>query len=155
MSVSTNATEAVEAVYEILDNTTTWTNAAPDVFYMWEIPTSEKGPGADMPPQIYVWELVDMSITKFSADGDLTNEVHTVMAQIWLLKDSDETLIREYQRDIIDLFTEYYSDVRSRTTFVELRPISAADFREQSIPAASDYFINEVEIEAAKLRVQT
>ena len=96
-----------------------------------------------------------MSIQKFSADGDLTNENHTVMAQIWLLKTGDETLIREYQRDVIDLITEYYSDVRTTTTFVELRPISAADFREQSIPAASDYFINEVEIEATKLRVQT
>lgn len=155
MSVSTDATEAVEAVYDILDNSSAWTNTPPEVFYMWEIPTSEKGPGADMPPHIYVWEPLDMSVAKFSADGDLTNEVHTVMAQIWLLKTADHTLIREYQRDIIDLFAEYYSDVRSRTTFVELRPISAADFREQSIPAASDYFINEVEIEAAKLRVQT
>jgi len=155
MSVSTNATEAVEAAYEILDNTTTWSNDAPDVYYMWEIPTSEKGPGADMPPHVYVWELLDSSISKFSSDGTLTNETQTIGIQIWVLKDENETFIREYQRDIVDLFTEYYVDVQNLTTFVEFRPISSADFREQSIPAASDYFINEVEVEAIKLREQS
>lgn len=155
MSVSTDAAEAVEAVFDILSDTTNWTNEIPEVYYMWDLPTSEKGPGADMPPHIYIWEPVDMAITKFSADGDLTDEIHTIGIQIWILKDQDPTVVRQYQRDVINLFTEYYADVNTQTTFVEFRPISAADYREQSIPAASDYYINEVEVEAIKLQSPT
>jgi len=158
MSVTTNATDLVEAVYEILEGTpaTSWTLDAPKIYYLWDVPVGDRGPGADMPAQMYVYENVDTSINKFSADGNSVDSTQTVMVQMWVLKNDDTPHdIITYRDDVIDLFTEYYSDNQNTTTFTEVRPTASGDFREQVTPSMTDYYIVEVEILGRALRDQS
>ncbi len=158
MSVTSNATDLVETVYDILDGVpdASWTLDAPKVYYLWDVPVGDRGPGADMPAQMYVYENVDTSINKFSADGDSVDTTQVAIVQIWVLKnDSEPHRIITYRDDVIDLFTEYYSDNQASTAFTEVRPTATADFREQVTPAMTDYYIVEVEILGRALRDQS
>ncbi len=151
MSTTTAASELTEAVYDILEGYT-WTNQTPDVYYYWEIPGSERGPGADQPPQLYIYESIGADLVKFSADNELIDETHTVEVMIYILKEEGNPhLISEYKRDVVEAISEYYADVENNTTYVELAPVSMSDFREQASAMQSDYFVNTIEVQGRKL----
>jgi len=151
MSTATTASELTEAVYEILEGHA-WTDTAPTVFYYWEIPGSERGPGADQAPHIYIYETIGADLKKFSADNELIDETHTVEVMICLLKDETQPHeISVYKRDVVEAISEYYADVNQNTTYVELATVSMSDFREQASAMQSDYFVNTVEIVGRKL----
>ncbi len=150
MSVSTSAGEAVQTVFDILDGSS-WSLQDPEVQFYWDVPQSQKGPGADQPPEAYVFSPTGSNIDKFSADGDLTDETQTVLIQFYVLKSDNRSNLSGYLRETIDILGDYYDDNTLNTNFTELAPQSASDFRRQANARKSDYHIGAVEVEGRKL----
>jgi len=149
---TTQASELVDALYDVLEDATSWTGQTPKVYYSFEVPQSERGPGADMPPQLYVHEIAPAMVTKFTADNDEMDEVHQAEIQIWLLKDeSDYTAINTIRRDVIAIISDLFADNNSETRFIDFTIEQLGDYRQQSVAIKSDHFIHTIQVNGRRL----
>jgi len=133
----------VEQLIEVLErDETLWTLETPTIRQWWDVPQSQRGPGADMPAELYVLSAVDTDITPYSADNDLNNETSTLEVWVYTLFE-DETM--QYQRDVIQILTEYL-DSNQSDNFYRLEPTNARDLRDEKNARNSDYYVATVEL---------
>ena len=121
---------------------TPWTLDDPVIRQWWDVPQSQRGPGADQPAELYVLQTVDTDITPYSADNELNNEFETLEVWVYTLFE-DETM--QYQRDVIQILTEYL-DSNQSDNFYRLEPTNARDLRAEKNARNSDYYVATVEL---------
>lgn len=143
MSVSSNSTDAVETVKELLDGFTGWTLATPEVFRHDEISQQEKENNPD--PALYVWSPVDATFEQFSGDNEVLDEMRTVEIQHWNLDSASNA--ETYHQDVIDFLNDYADDNESQTTFHFIQPTSATDNRADKIVQRTDHYIFSVQVD--------
>lgn len=151
MSVSTTETDPIEAVIDILQgiDSSRWRNADPTVQRHNKVPQSQKGPGNDQAPELYVWQPTDAEITQFGSKWNETDEQFTVEIRVWSLSNSETW---QYMEDIRTIFDSYANDNERRTQFHRLRPTLMNDIREQNPPRKTSYYVGSVEIDLRRLR---
>jgi len=150
MSVTTNASEAVERIVDLLDDAapSVWTNATPRVQAMWE--TSQQGRQHYKDPAVYVWSPVDSEFNLLSGfDADRNRDRSTVEVQCWTL---DETESATLASDVVNELFAYANDNEAFTNAHRIRPQSAADNRAQSQARLTNHFVYNVTIDLRFLR---
>jgi len=140
MSVSTTATDPVEAVKDILGGYTGWSITAPEVYHQNEVSQADKQNKPD--PAIYVWSPTEADFSQFSADNDDLLEDPIIEASIWGLNESD---VFTYYRETISLLQEYADDNYTNTEFHHIRPSSGTDNRNEKIAERTDHYIMNVQ----------
>ncbi len=150
MSATSTESESVDAIKDLLEkqSSSAWTNSDPSIFYNWETAFSEKGPADDQPAELYVWQPVDTSIEKLSADGTYLDEDHTVEVQIWTL---EEQTTQVYMRDVIQIFGEYLDRQQDVSEFIGIEPTAARDLRSDSVRRRTSHYIATAELSPRKL----
>jgi len=150
MSVTSSESEPVDAVKDLLEqqDSSNWTNQAPVIEYVHEVPFSEKGPGDGQPAELFVWQPVDSDISKLTAEGRYLDEDHNVEVQIWTLTES-ETM--EYARDVIQIFGDFLDTQKNVSEFITLPPTSTRDLRSDKLPRKTSHYLATVEISPRKL----
>ena len=142
MSVTSNSTDAVDTIFDLLDGYTGWSLTDPEVYKQWNVSQQERENNPD--PAIYIWSPVDADLSQGDAEASYYSEFRTVEASVWTLdNDSSET----YHQEIIDFLRQYSNDNESNTTFHKIRPQSATDSRSEKITRMTDHYILSVQVE--------
>ena len=153
MSISTTETDPVETIYDILDqasgDSSKWTNTPPEIFYYWERPFAEKGPGADQPPNVYVWSPTSTETPVFSSDGEFYDTSATVEVQAWSLNEFE---IKDLQNDIANILSGYFADNQDLTDWHNIWPSNTSDFREQKPARETNHFVVSLEVDLRALK---
>jgi hypothetical protein len=147
MSVSTSTPDAVQAVIDVLDGYTGWTNTSPDVYHQHDVSQQDKQSKPD--PAIYVWSPTDGDLSQFSGDNDSLVDIRTVECSIWTL---DATDTHEYHEDTIDFLQSYAGDNYSNLDFHHIRPNSVTDSRSENVARMTDHYIMSIQVELQELR---
>ena len=147
MSASSTSEYSVETIVDLLSGAESadWTNAGtpPDrIGPVWDYDHNDRTAFPD--PALYVWQPIDSDISKFSIDGDHTNETNTIEVLIMTL---EPLLSKEYQRDVIQILSQYYNDNEANTTFYEIAPQNKSDLRNEAISGTTDHYLAWVQIE--------
>jgi hypothetical protein len=147
MSASSTSPFAVETIVDLLDGTAdaeyTLTQSKPDrINPIWEYDHNDRVNYAD--PAFYVWSPTDADISKFSIDGDNLLEDTSVEVLIFTL---DATKSKNYQRDVLEILSDYYDDTTDNTSYYEIAPQSASDLRNEHISGRTDHYITSVTVE--------
>lgn len=153
MSVSSSSTDVVQAVIDILEGYTTWTNTTPEVYKQSEVPQSERESASN--PRIYVWSPVDESMEGLGAKREKTVSTKTIECSAWVLTDSDGSAFTEceqYKQDIIDILEDYVTDNYANIEFLNIRPSSSTDSRQERIAQRTDHYVMSVQAESGDLR---
>jgi len=134
---------------------TIWTYGTPEIA-KWE-DTTMKGKQNALDTYIYVHKPEGDGIDRFSASGDLLNETDTIRMSIWYpgnVNDSPGSDIRAkaYRDNLIDLFRTYMNDNFQNSTFHNIEPTDATDFRHQNIARQTDHYIYGVTVEVDRLQ---
>ena len=149
MSV-TNADHHVQTIIDLLDaaDAAEW-GVVPDVRNYWTDAQSERGPGADQPPILYVWSPVGSTLERFSMDGDDFDRGDTVEVQAWSLVEAETERL---QRDVTRILSGYLDDNNTQTPFTDVAPVGEEDFREQTPARRTDHYVMSVEVETRGLQ---
>lgn len=147
MSVSSTSTDPVDAIYDLLNGYTGWTNATPEVRYQWKWSPDQRENSRD--PAIYVWSPTEGSYDAFDAEYSHLDEGQTIEANIWTLDDSETST---YSEDVVDFLSEYGNDNESQTEFHRIRPQNNNDMRQENIARKTDHFIASVQINLRNFR---
>lgn len=115
----------------------------PNVHKFWDHAQSERGPGADQPPILYVWSPTGSTLDRFSMDGDEFDRSDTVEVQAWSL---DETEVEQLQSDVVQILSTYLDDNTVKTPYTDVAPTGTEDFRAQTPARQTDHYIMSVEI---------
>jgi len=147
MSASSTSEFATQTIVDLLDGTADAdydrTQNAPDrIAPIWEFDHNDRINYPD--PAFYVWSPTDASIEKFSIDGDNLLEDSTIETLIFTL---DATKTKEYQRDVLEILSDYYDDNEDRTDYYEIAPQSVSDLRNEHISGRTDHYIASVTVE--------
>lgn len=131
-----------------------WTYGEPDVA-KWEDVTM-KGKENARSTYLYVHKPESDGINRFSASGDLLHETDTIRVSVWYpanVEDdpSSDRRARAYRNDLIELFRQYINDNFTDSTFHNLEPVDATDFRHQNQSRQSDHHIYSVALEVERL----
>jgi hypothetical protein len=121
----------------------------------WE-DTTMKGKQNASDTYIYVHKPEGDGIDRFSASGDLLNETDSIRLSVWYpgnVNDSPSSDIRAkaYRDNLIDLFRTYMNDNFQNSTFHNIEPTDATDFRHQAIARQTDHYIYGVTVETDRL----
>lgn len=153
MSVSTSSRDPVQAVVDILDGYTTWTNTAPAVFRQQDV--SQKARENRSDPTIYVWSPVDGTLDQFDAEYSTYDETQVVECSIWVLDTAGEdssTEVLQYRDDTIDILGDYANDNGQNIAFHHIRPTSTTDSRQEHITRRTDHLIMSVQADIHEFR---
>jgi hypothetical protein len=147
MTATSSSEFAVETVVDLLDGTADaeykLTQSKPDrINPIWEYDHNDRVNYAD--PAFYVWSPTDADISKFSIDGDNLLEDTSVEVLIFTL---DATKTKNYQRDVLEILSDYYDDNTDNTSYYEIAPQSASDLRNEHISGRTDHYIASVTVE--------
>jgi hypothetical protein len=147
MSATSSSEFAVETIVDLLDGTAdadyTLTQSRPDrIAPIWDFDHNDRINYAD--PAFYVWSPTDADISKFSIDGDNLLEDTSVEVLIFTL---DATKSKNYQRDVLEILSDYYDDNTDNTSYYEIAPQSASDLRNEHISGRTDHYITSVTVE--------
>jgi hypothetical protein len=134
---------------------TIWPYGTPEIA-KWE-DTTMKGKQNASDTYIYVHKPEGDGIDRFSASGDLLNETDTIRLSVWYpgnVNDSPGSDVRAkaYRDNLIDLFQTYMNDNFQNSTFHNIEPTDATDFRHQAIARQTDHYIYGVTVEADRLQ---
>jgi hypothetical protein len=151
MSATSTKPQAVDAVLELLQDSdpSVWTNQKPEAYHYFAHSQSERGPGHEMPPYLYVWNPTDGDIQQFDAENSHQLEYLTVEIQVWTLDEQDATL---YQRDLLQFMSEYARDNYEQTRFHQIRPTTQSDYRSEKPARPTDHYVTGVEVETEDLQ---
>jgi hypothetical protein len=132
-----------------------WDHGQPEIARWEETPMKAKQNASE--PYIYVHKPAGGSIDRFSASGDLLNEMDTIQLSIWYPGDVDDTpssqlRAKRYRDNLIDLFRVYMNDNFSNTEFHNIEPTDASDFRHQNNSRQTDHYVYSVTVEADRLQ---
>ena len=150
MSATSSESEPVDAVKDLLENqdSSAWRNADPDIYYAYEIPFQERGPGDGQPAHLYVWQPVDANLEKLTADGRYLDEDHSIEVQVW---DLIEDNVMQYARDVVQIFGEYLDNQQDVSEFITLPPTAYRDLRSDNLPRKTSHYLARLEISPRKL----
>lgn len=146
MSV-TSAAHHVPAIIDLLEaaNATAWPDdTAPEVFRYQDRSQSERGPGADQPPHLYVWSPTTTSLEQFSMDGTRFDRQDTIEI---LAYSYDETEVRQYRDAAVQILSAYLDDNETATPYSTVEPTGLNDFREQKATRRTDHFVMGLEVD--------
>jgi len=125
------------------------TTQRPRVKQWWDDAQSERGPGADQPPILYVWSPTDTTLEQFSMDAHRYDETGTVEVQAWSLYSSEA---KRLQQNITYILSKYLDDNRINTPYLTVQPTGESDFREQKPARQTDHYVMSVEIDLRGLQ---
>jgi hypothetical protein len=148
----TSETDPVEAVVDLLQDAdaTEWTGTTPTVKRYWDDAQSERGPGADQPPIIYVWSPVEGNTEALSGFAyDRLDEQPTVELQVWSLDDVEAEATAQ---DAVGYLADFGNDNEASSPFHRVRPTTVNDFRAQKPARTTKHYIFTVTIELRRLR---
>lgn len=147
--VSTDSDDPVDAFRTILQNVRAqdYGLPSPDIYAMWEVDPQQRLKNPD--PTVYVWSPTPGSLTRFSADGDLTTDTRTVELMV-MTYDAAQT--HRYTESLIDIIGDYVDDNANLTVYEDVDVDTVADGRGDHIFGESDHYINTIEISTARLR---
>jgi len=142
---------AVDSIIEILetDKISSYRNQDPTVLNYWDRTQQERGPGADQPAEIYVWETAGKDIERFSLDDDSTHDTASVEALIYSL-DAQEVV--DYAEDARNNIEQFFDDNKEATEWQTIEVTSVNDFREQTQRRSTDQYVVSLEIELEKIQ---
>jgi hypothetical protein len=139
-----------------LVNGTVWTYGEP-VVEKYES-TSIKAKNNRTETAIYIHKPDSDGIDRFSASQDpLLEQIDTIRLTVWYLGSASDTppsdkIAKQYRDDIIDIARTYMNDNFTDTTFHNLEPTDATDFRHQNISRQTDHYIYGVTVEVDRLQ---
>lgn len=144
------STQPVATIREILAGIAAqqWRDTPPTVKNYWDDAQSERGPGADMAPIIYVWQPTGNTKERFSMDGTHTDDTVSVELLVYSL---DETEPIRYAADAENILEFYFDDNKQRTDFTTVEPITQNDYRQQTPARQTGMFVVGLEIELRRL----
>lgn len=151
MSITAN-TDPVEAVVDVLQaaDPADWTNTTPTVKRYRDDSQSERGPGADQPPIIYVWSPIEGSTEALSGfDYDRLDDQPTVELQAWSLDDVEAETTAQ---DAVVYLAGFGNDNEDDTVFHRVRPTTVNDFRAQTPARKTGHYVFTVTVELRRLR---
>jgi len=142
---------AVASIKEILDNPeiSDYRNQEPTVLNYWDRTQQERGPGADQPAEIYVWETAGKDIERFSLDDDSTHDTASVEALVYSL---DEQAVIDYAEDARNNIEQFFDDNKEASSWQTIEVTSVNDFREQTQRRSTDQYVVSLEIELEKIQ---
>ena len=152
MSATSNDPQPVNAILELLQNSdpSVWPNSTkPTAKHYYADPQGDRGPAADQPPILYVWNPTDGDIESFSADNSFQVENLAVEIQVWTLDESEST---PYQRALAQFMSEYARDNYSRTDFHELAPNTQGDYRHETPARQTNHYVTTLEVSTSDLQ---
>lgn len=136
MSVSSSSSDPVQAIFDLLDGFTGWTEPAPEVRKQWNWSPDQRENTKD--PALYVWSPVEGSLEAFDAEYSHIDDTQTVEINIWTL---DPDTVDSYANDVIQFLSEYGNDNESNTVFHRIRPNSVNDLRQEKIARKTDHYV--------------
>jgi len=147
--INPESTQPVETIREILNEIPQfWHGEDPTVKNYWDDAQSERGPGADMPPIMYVWQPTGNTKERFSMDGTHTDDTVSVEVLVYSLDDTEPI---RYANDAENILEFYFDDNSTRTDFTTVEPITQNDYRQQNPARQTDMFVVGLEIELRRL----
>lgn len=148
MPPTINATNPVDAVKEMLSESSNWSNTAPTVRYLWADAPSERGPGDGQSPIIYVWSPTNTDVERFSSDADQNDETSSVEVVIFTLESGDSGLLnKQYQSDVVQILGEYANDNEVDSVFTDVLLTAKDDRRNEYLTRSTNYHVTTVEVE--------
>jgi hypothetical protein len=149
--IALQSERAVDSIIEILetDKISSYRNQDPTVLNYWDRTQQERGPGADQPVEIYVWETAGKDIERFSLDDDATHDTASVEALVYSL-DAQEVI--DYAEDARNNIEQFFDDNKEATEWQTIEVTSVNDFREQTQRRSTDQYVVSLEIELEKIQ---
>jgi hypothetical protein len=144
---TTSADHHVQAVIDLLEAAADaeWpSDTPPDIYRYWDIAQSEKGPGADQVPHLYVWSPTSSPKERFSMDTDEYDRTDAIEIQVWSL---DATEVKDYQLSTAAVLEGYLDDNKTETPYQTVDPVGENDFREQKTARRTEHYIMSVEVD--------
>jgi hypothetical protein len=109
---------------------------------------AERGPGADQPPDIYVFSPTSATLDRHSMDDAQFNRSNTLQLIIMSL---DEREVIDLAGDVVNILSKRLQDNDGITPFIDLAPTQVSDFREQKQSRVTDHFVTRVTVETTNL----
>ena len=140
----------VETTEDILSQTTDseWTNDKPDrIDFLWNYDHNDR---VNYPnPALYVYSPTESTNEKFSIDGNRYIDNASVEIIVMTL---DALKTKQYAKDAVQLFTEYFDDNNDKTNFIEISPDTDADLRNEHVAGTTDHYLSTVELSYLDLK---
>jgi len=150
---TTSSNDPVQQVLDLLGNAgdAEWPSDTPPTAIRGYQDDSQgnKGPSAGQPPILYVLAPTDTTLERFSADGDLFDQSHSVFVQVWSY---DPDASKNYQLKVASILSDYLDDNAVETPNSTVEPTAMSDFRHQTHSQDTDYHILSVEAELRGLQ---
>jgi len=150
---TTTSLDPVTQVIDLLESaaSTEWPSDTPPTAIRRYQDDSQgnKGPSAGQPPILYILAPTDTTLERFSADGDLYIQGHTVFVQVWTYDSADA---KQYQLAVASIISDYLDDNAVETPNSTVEPENLSDFRHQTHSDDTDYQIMRVEISTTGLQ---
>jgi len=145
MSVS-SSDNPTETIVDILTNASTseWTHDTPEIQKFHA--TRPKSRFSDPDPVLYVWQPTETDLQEQSADG--TRLIEIAPAQVLMSTiNNDDTVIMDYQRDVLQIVGGYLRDNESSTTWEWIQPDGLQDIRNEHNPQRTEQYLSAVNIQ--------
>jgi hypothetical protein len=127
-----------------------WTGTTPTVKKYWDDAQSERGPGADQPPIIYVWSPIEGSEEPLSGFAyDRLDEQPTIELQVWSLDGAEANNLAQ---DIVAYLADFGNDNEATTPYHRVRVTNVNDFRAQKPARTTSHYVYTVTVELRRLR---
>lgn len=146
----TAETHHVDAIFDLLQQAEDfglWTTT-PEIYKYWTHSQSERGPGAGMPPYLYLWSPTTSTLDRFSVDTDDYLRQDTLIVQQWSL---NETEARQLQSDTARVLSQFLDDNSVNTPYTDVQPVGLDDWREQKPARTTEHYVMGVELETTEL----
>jgi len=146
MSV-TSAGHHVPAIIELLEaaSATAWpTDTSPDIFRYQDRAQSERGPGADQPPHLYVWSPTTSSLEQFTRDGTRFDRSDVIYVLVYSFEEVES---REYRDAAVEILSSFLDDNETETPYSTVEPTGLNDYREQKATRQTQHFVMGLEVE--------
>lgn len=145
MAATSNATDPVQTVVDLLENTDSanWPSGTKPTYIerSWDIDFRTKTNRAD--PAVYVRSPEDGTIDAFSARSTIKDESETVTAVVWA---TDDSIAGDIAGDIASILEDYWNDRQENTEFHRIRPRRVADSRQEHIARRTDHYTIGVQV---------
>jgi hypothetical protein len=146
----TDANDPIQVIVDLLEleAKSAYTTRKPTIKRYFDDAPAERGPGANQPPDIYVWSPTSATLDRHSMDDQQFDRQNTLQILIMSL---DEPAVIDVANDVVGILSKRLQDNRDVTPFIDLAPTQVSDFRRQTSARDTDHFVTRVTVETKNL----
>lgn len=145
-TASSNASDAVETVVDLLEtaDTSTWTHADPSVEHYWDATQQTKLNRPD--PYLYAYSPANGNYRRIDGDYSVVDEQQTVAVEAWVMEDvslpqDGADRANQYASDAFSFLSDYGNDNENRTNFYRIQPQEIDDRKAEHTVRETDHFV--------------